>query len=290
MHRHKGHEHNAEAIISMPDSITDPQKAIDEATAYLTPYQRLLAFAHGIDVIFHNFNCYQIQNGNEKWVAGSTSSIRVGDWQGTGKVVEDISDFLAVAMPLLRDNEYTNKTGINQALVSFNEANNHLLTIEMKLSVFFIGLETLATVYHELVRQPYAKTSLIDDENWSALQDYLDQIADDLGIDNTIKNLLMSRFGELNYVKPNKEPGTDERIINLCKSHGLPEYRKEISAMYLMRNDILHGKPMAAKYNDIESVLVMRCAWLLLQKLILKNLDYYRPLKVAVEITDNNLL
>jgi hypothetical protein len=171
----------AEAIISIPDEIKDVEQAINYAKDYLQPYSRLLSFAQGHDIYFWGFRCFSVSNGQRTLLTTVNSSIRTGRHPGP-TYVHNLHEFLTTAVPLLRDEAYNEQTGLDHALMIYGEASHYPLTIEVRVALFFIGLETLANSYWATLVKSTSKTWLFEKPVWSDLWRQVTTKLDELSI------------------------------------------------------------------------------------------------------------
>ena len=200
------------------------------------------------------------------------SSMRHGNPWATPMVLSDtLPEFLGKAVPLYNDDDYDKKTGLRWALVMYNEANmSNVAEIILNLSI--AGLETLANAHWDAMKdakdakvQPW----LLDEATWGKLINAICKDLNELEVDKTKHGEFLSRIGEL------KDPPIKYKIKTLLQLYSLPDYSKEIKAIYEMRNDVAHGRPTRSTYGDLKNYEVAMYCQRLLAKLLLKVLNFY---------------
>ncbi|HJH26626.1 MAG TPA: hypothetical protein C5S37_07585 [Methanophagales archaeon] len=125
-------------------------EAIEKAEIVLSDYGRLLTFAQDRDVFFHYYICYKVENGDRHKKAGLRSVV-VGVDNPYGMSIihpAGIEEFIKIAIPLVRDEAYVEKTAIVSAINWFIVANQrHIKIIPTMFPIFWIPLEMLANAY-----------------------------------------------------------------------------------------------------------------------------------------------
>lgn len=278
------HSVTAKSIVAVPDDISNHIDALEYARNYLSPYFTLLSFAQDHDVYFNNLRCYDPNQPNTILASTTWGRLLGKPWAGSN--VHYLNEFLSTALPLFNDDRYDQKTGLRWTLILYNTA-NFTVTIETQLALFVAGLERLANIDWDIMKETDPATTppwLFDDSKWESLIDIIGKKAIKLGIEPQKRNQLLSRFGEL------KDPPIKDKIKNVLKSHGLPQYGKELNAIYNMRNDFLHGREMQVTYGELKYYEVATGCQRLLLKLILKLLRFYVDWpKVHSAILNNDL-
>ena len=125
-------------------------EAIKNADIILSDYGRVLSFAQDHDVFFYYYICYEVKNGNRHEKTGLRLAV-VGVNKPYGMSIVHplgIEEFIKIAIPLIRDKEYVENTGIVSAINWFNVANQrHLEIVPTTYPIFWIALEMLANVH-----------------------------------------------------------------------------------------------------------------------------------------------
>jgi hypothetical protein len=125
-------------------------EAIEKAEIILSDHGRLLTFAQGHDVFFYYYICYEVENGNRHKKQGLQSTV-VGIDKPYGTYIihpAGIEEFIKTAIPLIRNEEYVEKTGVVRAIKWFIVANqNHIKIVPTMFPIFWIVLEMLANVH-----------------------------------------------------------------------------------------------------------------------------------------------
>lgn len=269
------HTVTAIAIISIPVSITKPEDAMSYAKKYLEHYERLLSFAQGHDIFFYNYRCVeQYENGKRKTVLSIPFEARLLGKPTGSKIVIDLQEYLDIAIPLMQDAKYSEKTGIKQALIFYNQATS-IDALELKMALYFLGIETLTNAYYASNKIKSKELEpLFDSMTWQAIFQAAKTALKTLDVSQTLTQEFLGKLGQLN-TKSAPSLSTEERIKALCEALGLKRY-VEIDAMTDMRNDVLHGQPPKRNYGDLTAIDVLQAAERLLEKLILKQLNYYK--------------
>ena len=125
-------------------------EAIKNADIILSDYGRLLTFAQDRDVFFHYYTCYKVEKGDRHKKAGLRSVV-VGVDNPYGMSIihpAGIEEFIKIAIPLVRDEAYVERTGIVRAINWFIVANQrHIKIVPTVYPIFWIALEMLANVH-----------------------------------------------------------------------------------------------------------------------------------------------
>ncbi len=266
------HTATAKVTMALPNEITSVDDAIKYADQYLESYSRLLSFAQDHHVYFSSFACYDPNNEKEEDVGRSWSSMRLGKPWGASIVQSNATEeFLAKAVPLYKDYNYTRMTGLRWAVVMYNESNMTDVA-EIILALNVAGLETLANARWDYTKEtdPTKTPSwVLSEVQWRELIDCITQKLTEQEIEPTKRNGLASQIGEL------RDPPIKQKIKTLLQAYNLPEYSETIKAIYEMRNDVLHGKEAKPTYGKLKNYEVAMHCQRLLAKLILKLTDFY---------------
>jgi hypothetical protein len=133
-------------------------KAIEKAEIILSDYGGLLTFAQNRDVFFHYYICYEVENENRHEKAGLRSVVVGVDKPYGMSIIHPlgIEEFIKIAIPLVRDKEYVENTGIVKAINWFNVANQrHIKIVPTNFPIFWIALEMLANVEFKIVENKF---------------------------------------------------------------------------------------------------------------------------------------
>lgn len=256
----------ATCVIDVPSEIASPEDATRYAQDYVRPYSRLLSFAQDHDVFFYSFKCFKPDTSDPLYT--TLSSIHVGKSKGAA-IIDSLPEFLNVAIPILRNESIAKKSTIDHALIAFNEVSNYDLPLELKVSLYFVGIETLANGYWSGLSKDARKTSFFETPIWALLRKKIDEHLVSMKIEKSIHDAFLSAFCEV------KDPPIRDKIQLLCESFNLKNYASQIRAVNLMRNAFAHGNTTESEYGGMQIGLVAMCAERLLAKLILKSLKFY---------------
>jgi len=275
------------ATINVPDNIQVAADANEYVKNYIVPYQRLLSFAQDHDVRFVGSSWGKPIEQIEQEIKQVPSIGKITKWNSSVIVYSEVlNEFLDIAIPLLTNENYNAKTGLQRALIHYNTG-YFLDAIETQLAMYFVGLETITNAYWDnlIESETLSKTWLFEKETWSVLQKSVRQKVDELKIEDPSRGKFLNRFGNL------KDPPIEEKIKALCNAYNLPDYSKEIALINEMRNDFLHDRKIENTYGNLQYYEVVFCCQRLLAKMILKLLNFYhKHPKVHGAYTNDNLL
>lgn len=193
-------------------------------------------------------------------------------------------EFLTIAVPILRNEALTKKTSIDHALIAFTEVKNYALPLELKVALYFMGIETLANAYWSTLRKSSRTSAFFDNTIWCELHDILEMQLEEREIEQTNQDKFLNIFRKL------RDPPIREKIQLLCESNGLLNYSSQIKAINDMRNAFAHGRTTELEYGGLQIGLVAMCAERLLAKLILKSLNFYDSPAVHPSFKADDLL
>jgi len=271
-------EHYPTGIVKVHASANDCEEAIEKASNLLTNYSNLLTFAQGHDIFFREYTCFEIV-GNER-VKKSTviHSMRYGRAVGEGIVNSwKTGLFIKTALPLVRDETYSEKTGMKLALLWSNEALN-LQFIEIKFSALWFALEILANSH----ARSNPRIHLISQKEWDQLMTKFQELLEALRIGEDIRPKL---FGALGFAK---QGSIEDKIKHLLESYAFNQHFGEITDFIKMRNTIFHGRPINSLILDTYDT--MKKLQRLVTKLILSILQFYNAEFVHAAILRDDLL
>ena len=125
-------------------------EAINKAMSIYSKYERLLTFAQGHYVFSRYYECYEVENGNRHKNGGLLSSV-VGVNTPPGVSIirpAGIGEFIKTAIPLINNEEYVEKTGIDSAITWFIVGNPwHIETVSLMFPIKWMVLEMLANAH-----------------------------------------------------------------------------------------------------------------------------------------------
>lgn len=252
--------------VNIPNTLT-ADESIQYSRIMLRNFEVLLSFAQNRDIFFHEFECFEIHNCIKKSVLKKRRSIRIGKKKPIPIIRHrGLVDFVKTGIPLLRNDDYNNETGLRRALDFWVESCLFTPTvIEVDHALNFSALEVLANA-HVNSNQ---KTFLFSEQKWDVINERSKQLFSDLGINGDPRSRLI---GSLMFPK---QGSIKQKIIYLLESLGLPRYELELSQIINLRHDILHGKNIKENYKDDDSIEVVLKCRRLLEKIILNHLKFY---------------
>ena len=255
--RKEGRLYKTAEILVDASGATRPEDAVAYADKELQDYSTLISFSQGHDVPIGDLSCERVIRP----LMGRTG-------RPEGAIIIDssgLSDFLTTALPLVRDTGYSSRTGIVRAIHFYNAAVNlEYAVVEMQQPLYFAGLEILANAHYSV--KP--KSFVLDEQTWDSFQVDLGKMFDQKPIYLPAKNRV---FGSVGFARAS----ISDKIENLASSLGLPDYTAEIAAIVKMRNDILHGRTISTNYEENQITDTLLKSRRLLEKMILKLLDFY---------------
>jgi hypothetical protein len=271
-------EHHPTGIVRVRVSATDCDEAIEKSSNLLTNYSSLLTFAEGHDVFFREYTCFEIENGKRAKKSTIIHSMRFGKAVGSGVVNSwKIEQFIKTALPLVRNETYSEKTGIKLALLWSNEALNFNF-IEIKFSALWFALEVLANSH----ARANPKTFLLSNEEWSQLMTKFEDLLEALKVSRNAKPRL---FGALGFAR---QGSIEDTIKYLLESYAFSQYSPEVRSFNEMRNTIFHGRPLSSL--RIDPYDTMKKLERLIIKLILSILKFYKEEFVHPVLLRDDLL
>lgn len=267
--------------IRIPEEITDPIKAIEYSEKLMEDYSRLLSFALGHDVFFHEFTCNKITHSKTEQETKRLSSISIGVVRGIGGTIHPLSvaKFLEEAIPIIRSKDTVDKTGILRAINLFNAAINSKY-METKYFLLWSSLEILANAHAKVDDSDY----IFSEKEWKELDvenEFKDFVKDILKISDPSKRGRL--YGK---VRSLRRTSISDSISKLLENHGLGQYKSETDKLREIRNDLVHGNNIS--YTELP--YACRKLTKLLGKLILKILNFYEDALVHSSIKRDNLL
>jgi hypothetical protein len=267
------------ATVQIPREISAPEAAIEYTIPLLEDYSLLLSFAHNHDVFFHEYTCYEKVNDELKWKTTQRHSIRVGKATGGINIYSHgLNAFISTTMPLIKDEEYIEKTGIVRALRWYNEAVN-IDVVEVKFPALWIALEILA---HSFARSN-PKEFILSDEKWKVVMKSSKKLfKKELNLKPEEYSRLLGTLGNL------REGPITDKINYLLDNYGIGMYETEVSNFNKVRNDIVHGNKLDYDSNPEPFEIELKLERLL-TKLILKILNFYDNEGVHSAIHSENL-
>ena len=201
-------------------------EAIKKAEISLSDYGRLLTFAQEHDVFFHHFKCYEVNNGNRDEKGGLTSAV-VGvekPYALSNIHPEGIEEFIKTAIPLIRDKEYVEETGIYRAISWFIVANQrHIKIVPTAYPIFWIVLEMFANVHAKTSK----KASITSDDAFEIIKNKFEFLIEKDLVLFTIDCELEEELNEGNVPKELKKKMDETEGISFSKNITTKKNRDE---------------------------------------------------------------
>ena len=201
-------------------------EAIKKAEISLSDYGRLLTFAQNHDVFFHHFKCYEVNNGNRDEKGGLRSAV-VGvekPYAISNIHPEGIEEFIKTAIPLIRDKEYVEETGIYRAISWFIVANQrHIKIVPTAYPIFWIVLEMLANVHAKAAK----KESITSDDAFTIIKNKFKSLIEKDLVLFTIDCELEEELNEGNVPKELKKKMYETEGISFSKNITTKKNRDE---------------------------------------------------------------
>ena len=201
-------------------------EAIEKAEIILSDYGRLLTFAQGHYVFFHYYICYEVENGNRHKKAGLRSSVvGVDNLYGISIIhPAGIEEFIKTAIPLIRDKEYVEKTGIVRAINWFIVANPRCIEIVPPSGCpMWIVLEMLANVHAKAAK----KESITSDDAFTIIKNKFESLIKKDLVLFTIDCELEEELNEGNVPKDLKNKMYETEGISFSKNITTKKNRDE---------------------------------------------------------------
>jgi hypothetical protein len=260
-----------------------PEKTtIDEARAYseavISKLHLLLAFSHGYDIPISGFSFYEVNAGRETLIAQESSIIWIGR-VGTSSInimSYGLDRICKVAMPLVSDDSFNEKTCISLALTYYNAARNNNF-LDTKFIVLWLGLEAMANSFSN----DNPADLVLTREEWSNIKKRCEEYLTSIGKKNVYDNLLK----DISFLRN----GTIKEKISYMLNHTsyqMSQYSDEIESMYNnIRVPLFHGRQIDWKAHQNKVFRLKR----VMEKLILKTLGFYDNDFVHYSIKDEDL-
>ena len=240
-------------------------------------YSNLLQYSFRIvyklyDVFFHYYICYEVKNGNRHKKAGLQSTV-VGIDKPYGTFIirpAGIDEFIKTALPLIRNEEYVEKTRVVRAINWFIVANQrHIKIVPTVYPIFWIALEMLANVHAKANGKEFI---IFGESEFKIVENKFEAlIENDLVLFKLNKRKREKLKANLGCIK--RIP-IEHRIGSLLKEYGLKQYNSEIKKLKIFRDDVIHGNDLSS-YNFNEMTDNERKLKRILEKLILSMLRFY---------------
>jgi hypothetical protein len=276
--RERNHYQTGLLIIETPGDVTTIDQAREYCLKLITKLQLLLPFSHGHDVPIHELIFYEVSAGQEVWKGHEISAI----WTGKPGAYSfnilpmGLNQFLSTAMPLLSDDEFVSRTSIIEALTHYNLAMN-IGFLEIKFAILWLGLEAMANSFYENNQEDLILTR----DEWNELKNRCRQYLTEIGKEEVYSNLLE----KISFLRK----GTiKERIDHMLRgrNYQMQQYSSEVAYMYdHMRVPFFHGGHIDWNANGEKVYRLKR----LMEKMILKTLNFYDNNMVHDAIKDNDL-
>lgn len=111
-------EHYPTGIVKVHVSANDCDEAIEKTSNLLANYSALLTLAQGHDIFFREYTCFEIEGSERIKKSTIIHSMRYGRAVGE-EIVNSWKTglFIKTALPLVRDETHSEKTGIKLALL-----------------------------------------------------------------------------------------------------------------------------------------------------------------------------
>ena len=181
-----------------------------------------------------------------------------------------IDEFIKTALPLIRNEEYVEKTRVVRAINWFIVANQrHIKIVPTVYPIFWIALEMLANVHAKANGKEFI---IFGESEFKIVENKFEAlIENDLVLFKLNKRKREKLKANLGCIK--RIP-IEHRIGSLLKEYGLKQYNSEIKKLKIFRDDVIHGNDLSS-YNFNEMTDNERKLKRILEKLILSMLRFY---------------
>jgi len=271
-------EHYPTGIVKVHVSANDCDEAIEKTSNLLANYSALLTLAQGHDIFFREYTCFEIEGSERIKKSTIIHSMRYGRAVGE-EIVNSWKTglFIKTALPLVRDETYSEKTGIKLALLWSNEALN-LRFIEIEFSALWFALEVLANSHARSNPRIY----LLSQGEWDQLMAKFEELLEALRVGEGTRPRL---FGALGFAK---QGSIEDKIKHLLESYAFSQHSRNIRDFSEMRNAIFHGRPINSLRLDTYGM--MKKLGRLVTKLILSILQSYNAEFIHPALLRDDLL